>query len=82
MYPRRVQIRVACLLAEARVDLREDRRDALAEHREDADNNNSNQDKNEGVLDETLAFLTGEEVAKLSFHLLSNGFVCEIEDLE
>ena len=51
------------LLAETRVDLREDRGDALAEDAQDANNNNGNQHKNKSVLDQTLAFLAPEEIA-------------------
>ena len=49
---------------EAVADGCEDVRDLVAEDRQDADNNNSDKNKDQSIFDETLAFLTGEEVAK------------------
>ena len=57
-------VRKVGLLFQSTADGREDARDLVAEDCQDADNDNSNKNENQRILDETLAFLTSEEVAK------------------
>src|SRR5687767_12418991 len=52
------------LLSESGVDAREDRRDAATEQGQDTDNDDGDQHQDQGVLDQALAFLTSEEIAK------------------
>ena len=53
---------------EAGADGLEDRANLAAEDRQDADNDNSDKNKDQCVLDQALAFLTSEEVAKHVCH--------------
>ena len=57
-----------CLAAEAVFqaagDRAENARYLVAEDRQDADNDNSNQNKDQCVLDQALAFFTSEKIAK------------------
>jgi hypothetical protein len=57
------------LAAKTFADGAEDGGDLVAEDGQNADNDNSNQNKDQSVLDEALAFLTGEEIAKHVCHL-------------
>ena len=53
---------------EAVADGLEDRANLATQNGQDADNNNSDKNKDQCVLDQALAFLTSEEVAKHVCH--------------